>query len=191
MPRDTWIGVDYGSKYSGNTALCYGNLQNINIFQVLKTADADAYILDFVVQNRPDFMMLDAPLSLPWAYYNSAYSDFMYRQADRALNAMSPMFLGGLTARAIALKRKIEPIPVFETYPAALIKHLDIKTYPKKKAPITQNFIDELGFKINIDLPKFDNMHQVDAFLAWYSGFRKQNNATQKYGNALEGLIWV
>jgi uncharacterized protein len=90
---------------------------------------------------------IDAPLSLPGVFTGLAgCDDYFYRASDRALRAMSPMFLGGLTARAMRLanhsasrlarraaQREHEQndehghIHFYETYPAEAARRLALK----------------------------------------------------------------
>lgn len=116
------LGVDYGSKLAGTTAVCYLYSEgNAAFLSSRKGEDADKMLLDFVLKHGPANLFLDAPLSLPLAYFQGTAhgTDFFYRQCDRQLGAMSPMFLGGLTARAIKLSFELKNVgaSVFETYP--------------------------------------------------------------------------
>jgi predicted nuclease with RNAse H fold len=125
-------GIDYGSKLAGTTAVAWLDTvtQAIAITCSLKGKDADVFLYDCLVKLNPACVFIDAPLSLPGVYsLGGAYTDHFFRQADKQLQAMSPMFLGGLTARAIKLKKELNAIsvPVFETYPAAQAIRLGLK----------------------------------------------------------------
>ena len=193
MSKSNWCGIDYGSKLAGTTCICYQNADGVlEIKQSQKEKDADLFIADFMELYKPDFVMIDAPLSLPDAYYNNNASDFMYRKADRETRAMSPMFLGGLTARAMQIRRKFSSISFYETYPAALIKHLQWNEFYIKKQNQPSHELLLLAQKNwNINLPSIYNMHQFDALLAWYSGFRLLNKQAVFFGNEQEGGIWI
>ena len=190
------IGVDYGSKLAGTTAICYFQNEGVQVCQSAKKQDADKFILQEVEKLNPEMIFLDAPLSLPGVYlYPNRYSDYFYREADRNLKAMSPMFLGGLTARAICLKRQLElrRIQVKEIYPAQLAKLLDLTQlgYKKEKTHITSvlnQFRQVLPFKLE-QTP--ENWHQIDAILAFYSGYRYLVDDYQSYGIQEEGIIIV
>ncbi|MCB0644589.1 MAG: DUF429 domain-containing protein, partial [Phaeodactylibacter sp.] len=135
-------GIDYGSKRAGTTALALLDTgASLQLFQSGKGEDADAFLLKHLRQRQPTKVFMDAPLSLPgvYRYESDAYSDYFYRAADRELQAMSPMFLGGLTARAMQLQQQLsaEKITVYETYPARLAQVLELpkEQYKKKQQP--------------------------------------------------------
>jgi len=113
----TIVGIDYGNKYAGTTVICYNSRHEIKFVQSSKNADADSFLLNELTYLNPDLIMIDAPLSLPGVYWlSSEYKDHFFRSCDRELRAMSPMFLGGLTARAISLIKKMNGTEVLETY---------------------------------------------------------------------------
>jgi predicted nuclease with RNAse H fold len=104
---ERFCGIDYGTKLSGNTALTYQDNTGIQVLQCPKNTDADQWIITQVTHLNLEIIYLDAPLSLPGGFLG--YNDqFHYRASDLELGAMSPMFLGGLTARAISLTKRLE-----------------------------------------------------------------------------------
>ena len=64
-----FIGVDFGSKLAGTTAVCFFEGGNYRFFQSEKKKDADAFLEKIVEQIRPSHVFIDAPLSLPGAYF--------------------------------------------------------------------------------------------------------------------------
>ena len=105
------------------------------------------------------------------------------------------MFLGGLTARAMKMKRLLtaQNISVFETYPAALVRQIlpHSKFYKKD----IQGFRKELhtiirGLELSA-LPHFATFHQVDSLLAWISGYRHLTHQSNIVGSEQEGLIYI
>ena len=103
------IGIDYGSKMAGTTVIAYLKSGKLHFAQSQKKKDADLFVENWVAQHQPRAIFLDAPLSLPGVYTEpEAYDDYFYRAGDRLLRAMSPMFLGGLTARAMRLSRRLK-----------------------------------------------------------------------------------
>ena len=189
----TFIGVDYGSKLAGTTAVCFFDKNQFHFYQSVKKKDADAFLEKLAEEIRPTYIFLDAPLSLPGAFFNQS-NDFFYRKGDREVRAMSPMFLGGLTARAMRLKSIFEKkgIEVLEVYPSQLLRVL----FPEKVFKKLNYDVDEIykTLKIKIEnLPKEtpSNAHQLDALLCWYSGFRFVKNEAIFYGDENEGGIWV
>ena len=197
QPPFSFIGVDYGSKLAGTTAICFWKKKGIHFIQSQKKKDADQFLIQQINQLQPSHVFFDAPLSIPGVYSisTSQYDDYFYRQADRDLNAMSPMFLGGLTARAIRLKHQLESqhIKVVEIYPSALAKVLGLPALGYKKqqqnlAATWAKLQEELPFTCS-ESPK--NWHQFDSVLAFYSGYRYLVDKCESYGNKEEGIIYV
>ncbi len=188
-------GIDFGAKLSGTTAITSIQNASFNIQQSKKGVDADAWLLEAISKLKPTIIFIDAPLSLPAAYFDSRSSEFFYREADKKLTAMSPMFLGGLTARAMRLKRILnaQNISVFETYPAALVRELlpDSVFYKKDM----EEFRKELQHKMMEyplpSLPKITTFHQADSMLAWLSGYRHLHHQANLFGSSAEGLIFI
>lgn len=191
----TLAGIDFGAKLAGTTSMTLLRNSKFQIHDCKKGNDADAWILEQVEKHMITTVFIDAPLSLPPAYFDQNSNEFFYRKADAALGAMSPMFLGGLTARAMKLKRLLESrnVTVFETYPAALVRELFPQTKKYKKN--LQGFRKELNLKMKVhDLPAappFKTFHQVDSLLAWFGGFRHIIRQSIVYGSKGEGKIFI
>jgi predicted nuclease with RNAse H fold len=161
-------GVDFGSKMAGTTAIAWLDENGkLHTLQSEKNKDADAFLIDCIMLNKIKQVGLDAPLSLPKGLYDLENNlNCFYRDSDRELGAMSPMFLGGLTARAIQLKKtlKREAIIVSETYPAAFVKNQNIKKhYNKKNAKSMAEFSAALQQIIPFQLPQTKSWHILDA----------------------------
>jgi len=191
----TIIGIDYGSKLAGTTVIARAENGKVQFAQSLKNKDADQFILDQLEQEPPTIIFLDAPLSLPAAYFGRG-TDYFYRAADRALKAMSPMFLGGLTARAMRLKQQlIERGPqVVEAYPGGLARHVGLPKDQYKKQKIHLPVILKLlTTQIPIKFVKSDliSWHHVDALLVCWTGWRYHNSEAESFGNEEEGKIWI
>ena len=102
--------------------------------------------------------------------------------------------MGGLTARAMRLSRELQACQcvTLEVYPGQLSKiiNLDRKRYKKDKS-----YLEEATHDILAHLPGFflaeapANWHQVDALLAFCSGYRHQNGIAEVYGTVEEGQI--
>ncbi|WP_158607156.1 DUF429 domain-containing protein [Pontibacter oryzae] len=134
------MGIDYGSKLAGTTAVAMVKDNQLHLWQSQKGQDADTWLLELIRELMPKVIYIDAPLTLPSAYYQTPQNpdaDFFYRQADREVRAMSPMFIGGLTARAMKLRLKLahEGIAMLETYPSQAAKVLLNNTAKKKALP--------------------------------------------------------
>lgn len=164
----------------------------MQFLQSEKKKDADAFIINFVEKHQPQKIFIDAPLSLPAAYYGSG-DDYFYRECDKLTRAMSPMFLGGLTARAMRLKSDLSTVDFFETYPAYLAKNiLDLKESYNKKAKDNSEFLEDLQNKFSIALDSLPtNWHQVDALLCWLSGWRYDRKDNIEIGTKSEGVICI
>jgi predicted nuclease with RNAse H fold len=184
------LGIDYGSKTAGTTAIATS--EGV-LFQSEKKKDADHFVFELCEKLKPNLIALDAPLSLPGVYTElTGFSNYHYRQCDIELKAMSPLFLGGLTARAMALAAKLRAmgIEVIESYPKAQAQRLDLDMNRYKKDMSYLPIADDL---LNEFLPHSTslNFHQLDARLALLGGVRYFSKTAQSFGNATEGLIFV
>ena len=124
------IGIDYGAKMAGTTVIAHLHDEQLTLTQSVKKQDADKFVLEKVAAIQPTHLFLDAPLSLPGVYRSLPDCDsFFYRKSDQAVQAMSPMFLGGLTARAMQLAHQLQNqgLEIIEIYPAKLAERLGLK----------------------------------------------------------------
>jgi len=191
----TIVGIDYGNKYAGTTVICYNSGNKIKFVQSSKNTDADSFLLNELAYLHPDLIMIDAPLSLPGVYWlGNDYTDHFFRSCDRELKAMSPMFLGGLTARAISLIKKMNGTEVKETYPRKLVDILLLPyaQYKHDKQELGP-FIEQLKLRSDVKFneAQITSWHHVDAFLALLSGLRYLGKTHQKYGIPEEGIVIV
>ncbi|MEM9918933.1 MAG: DUF429 domain-containing protein [Bacteroidota bacterium] len=188
----THIGIDYGSKMAGTTVVCWLGPEGLQWQQSTKKQDADQFILQLATQLQPKRVFIDAPLSLPEAYHKQG-DDFFYRQCDRQLKAMSPMFLGGLTARAMKLRHQLKASDILchETYPGGLVRQLpSLQEHYLKKQKMNPAFLQSLRILLPSPMAVLPtNWHQADALLAWFSGYRYGQKEAQTIGKASEGLI--
>lgn len=184
-----FIGADFGSKRAGTTAIAYHEDDGIHVLQSIKGEDADKFLKNYIQALGAELLFLDAPLSLPQGFSDPTSQELFYREADKVLKAMSPMFLGGLTSRAILLKRQLSTkgIKTYEAYPKALVKELGLDLHYKKELDPFQKALQEHC----PPLPELRNWHQVDAVLAWLSGFRFRRGEASFYGSDDEGIIYV
>jgi predicted nuclease with RNAse H fold len=188
------LGIDYGAKVAGTTRICFPDGGELKIIASSKGQDADKMVATAIQTLQPNAVWIDAPLSLPGVYRQpNLFNDYFYRECDRVTSAMSPMFLGGLTARAMRLRASFLMVPFYETYPAQLanVMHWHTVGYKKEKASIAfiRNYIaDETQYIIH---DTFSDFHSLDALMAWYSGWRFLQNLSIAYGIADEGIIIV
>jgi len=189
------LGIDYGAKLAGTTAICFEQAGQLRIVQSEKKKDADKFVQQTIKKLQPRAIYIDAPLSLPLAYFGQG-DNYFYRDCDKVLKGMSPMFLGGLTARAIKLSKSYEAkgVSFMETYPAQIVKHYlaDITEGYKKQKVFLADFCKILAQQLPyIFVSTPTNWHQVDSALAWWAGWRHLNNEVKIYGNGKEGLIYI
>ncbi len=186
----SFVGIDYGSKMAGTTAVAFWDKGQVVVNQSKKKQDADQFLQEEIKRLNVKGVFIDAPLSLPNAFYGRG-DDFFYRKCDRDLSAMSPMFLGGLTARAMKLKASFE-IPFYEAYPGALAKELILHEFDYKKdinRLVECRSMLENAFAIKVK--RLENWHQFDAVLAFCTGIRRDRNDCKVFGDEDEGLIHV
>ncbi len=189
-----WIGIDYGSKMAGTTVIAYPESGKVRLTQSEKKKDADRFLLQWVWAHRPAAVFLDAPLSLPGVYTQpEQYTDYFYREGDKAVSAMSPMFLGGLTARAMKLAAQLrdQGCQIYEAYPGRLARELELdrSRYKKDKA-----YMGPAASLLPLGLPLAAlpaNWHQFDALLAYCTGLRYSNGEHLSFGSPQEGQIIV
>ena len=190
------MGIDFGAKKSGFTVACFGpNPGMLNVKQSEKGKDADHFLFNLIKLHQPQIIAIDAPLSIPHGILGMG-KNYSHRACDGQLNAMSPMFLGGLTARAIALKDSIinefTNVQVIETYPKGLVHEIlgqpFIKTYKKEIEEFLANLKKHYNFNLDIMI---NNWHQVDGLLAFISASRHLDGRSDVYGDPAEGLIYL
>lgn len=191
------VGIDYGYKFSGTTVICYNTFHEVRFILSSKNSDADAFILNEIVHINPDIVFIDAPLSLPGVYRHiNGYFDYFFRKCDSEIKATSPMFVGGLTARAMDLKKHLNDIgiQVFETHPGKMIEvlSLPVNIYKQKIADLDR-MLDVLMKAVCIALNKklITTWHHFDSLLAFFSGLRYMSQQSRVFGKADEGLVYV
>lgn len=167
----------------------------MRIYQSRKGEDADSLLTELIERFGIRHVFIDAPLSLPNAYYNKG-DDFMYRQADRAIKAMSPMFLGGLTARAMQLKSKwlLSGVTSTEVYPGGWVRQHESASnfYFKRTTGLTEDFIQLLKKEHSeYQFPAAENWHQVDSMICWLIGLKYLQGKATAVGDPEEGQIWI
>ena len=189
------VGIDYGSKLAGTTVLAIfdTDTKQILLQQSAKKQDADAFVLSVLREHPADIVGIDAPLSLPGVYIAlKGHHDFHYRAADRQAKAMSPMFLGGLTARAMKLASEIDATTI-EVYPKLgaerhQLQELDYKGDKKAITPCLMAFVQRT--ELPVEGLSMENWHQFDALLALEITWRQHNNLADHYGDAKEGKLY-
>ncbi|MCS6821661.1 MAG: DUF429 domain-containing protein [Microscillaceae bacterium] len=196
------VGIDFGSKLAGTTVLACLDLPKREIFweKAKKKQDADAFLIQRIQTLQPALIALDAPLSLPRVYAEPTAEpkDFFFRKGDRDLRAMSPMFLGGLTARAMQLKSiwQAQNIPIIEAYPAAQAQRLHLAQWNYKKhttemAKIQAIILRDFSIELATNPLQATTWHEIDALLALLTAYRVSQDLHQVFGEETEGQIFV
>lgn len=190
-------GIDYGSKLAGTTVICFLNEKNkeFSIKSSVKKQDADDFLKKELNLHKPDLVFIDAPLSLPLIYSSKEVGkDFFYRVGDRILGAMSPMFLGGLTARAMKLKSELSNLIFYETYPARQAKRMNLSALAYKESlEAIPNVLEAIKsqFEEIKQIPNLNTWHEIDAVLALIGAIRYVKNENEVFGDEMEGCIYV
>ncbi len=199
MSEKVLFGVNYGSKLSGNTLIAIYKDSSIVFMDVDKGVDADGFILKAASHFNPSYVFLNVPLSLPGIYHKiDGCDDYHFRKADKDLNSISPMFNGGLAARAMELKAELENIgsEVFETCPRILAKRFG---FPAKgyqgsnqglkccRTQLTECFKDTIAIKPS----DIKSWYHLDALLILMSAMNFEQGCADAYGNKEEGLIFI
>ncbi|MCX8071749.1 MAG: DUF429 domain-containing protein [Candidatus Binatia bacterium] len=183
-------GVDFGARWAGTTVICFDVGSQLRFLRVPQKQDADEFLEAFLRKSQPQAVYIDAPLSLPAAYFERG-TDFLYRCCDRDLSAMSPMFLGGLTARAMRLCRRIT-LPVYEVYPHAAARLLEEQGIAGYRSASPPEYLARCARVLPCTAAEpVTSWHEVDAALAWWSGWRHLRGEARAFGEPSEGLIWV
>lgn len=198
-----FLGFDFGAKRAGTTVGCLVSDGVARFERCEKGVDADEFVMKLIDAVKPTLVGIDAPLSLPAVYRAGRYSpegEYFYRECDRTLGAMSPLFLGGLTARAIRLKALIEAggSSVIEVYPAALLREIGghLEGLTKDRCGSDGELLAEAVRRIAqwgaVHVPsRPSSWHDVDSFLAVVSTVRYHRGDARVEGRETEGLIIV
>ncbi len=182
------VGIDYGSKLAGTTVIAYDQRGLLCLDYVAKKKDADKSILAFTEKNKSEIRQIgiDAPLSLPSAFFGKG-EDYFYRQCDRELRGMSPMFLGGLTARAIQLQHSVKT-SFIEVYPGARMRSLNNGDWYKKDLTRATEWLTK-NKTVSLKAHPL-HWHAFDAILAWLITRDYLAGIASVVGIKNEGLIY-
>lgn len=190
------IGIDYGSKLAGTTVIAYRQEGVVCLQKSVKNQDADEMIMEFALEHRPEIIGIDAPLSLPGVYTRiDGFNNYHYRVCDKALKAMSPMFLGGLTARAMKLQSRLNQLglSVYETYPVETARGLSLEEFGyRTKEPDYAGILDVMkqnGIYVS-SKTEVTTSHDMDSILALMVTEKVGTTEEQKIGDSREGLIY-
>ncbi|AHM60426.1 hypothetical protein D770_10845 [Flammeovirgaceae bacterium 311] len=197
LPDFTIAGIDYGSKLAGTTVMAVLSAGEIIFFSSPKGKDADFFLVELIERFMIQKVFIDAPLSLPGVYTQLPdCTDFFYRKADRQLKAMSPMFLGGLTARAIQLKNKMLPAKVqfHETYPSGWVRISAPEAVGYRSKVVSPEVFCQNNVEIYPLITRTNvivNWHGADALIALQSGLRYECQLHKTFGDPAEGEIVI
>lgn len=193
------FGIDYNSSDSDRTVLCLlDELEGkIQFIVSSEREDPNEVIKQQILSKSPAYVFIDAPLSLPRAYFDSDYEDYLYRESDKELGCQSPMETGLLTANAIKLRHSLQQmsnIPLKETCPKELAKIYQLEeagyrghiSQIKEVVKVLQEKTEHM-----LDTQFFTSWQHVDAFLAMMSSLRFKNDEAKEFGNKKEGKVFV
>lgn len=188
--EEDFVGIDLGARSSGNTAVCHRSRGLFRFARSAKGADGDAWLEEHIARLAPAVIYMDAPLSLPGAYFGRGHDHF-FRLADQQAGGMSPMFLGGLTARAIRLAEgwRKQGIRVHEAYPAALIRNSWEFLHIASGRAIPRHKLRLMAGMCMLPPPEPADRHEADAWLCWVIGHRHQRGEATLFGVPEEGVI--
>lgn len=181
------FGIDYGGRTAGTTAVAALSQKRITLASCPKGEDADTWIEKHILTLQPSIIAIDAPLSLPSGILGLG-GDFHMRLADSLCGAMSPMFLGGLTARAMALHANWKNNCTWiETYPSwiAKVRACCLRTDHHPLMDWLQLFWP------NVELPSPVDQHQLDALLALSAAEQFHRKTSLHFGDPREGVIVI
>lgn len=194
------FGIAYGSKLSGNTVISIMKNNKIYFLDVDENVDCDEFILNAARHFKPEIVYINAPLSVPAVYKCvNGFKDHQFRKADKELCSISPMIIGGVTARAIELKEKLEAeleTKVYETCSKSQAKNycLDQHGYKKNGLHLVscRNHIGaQLSKKVMFDCTDVKTWNHLDAFLSLITAMRFVMGMANSHGDPDEGLIYV
>jgi len=191
------LAIDFGSKTSGYTAAALQDERNkITLYQARKGENADIWLKELIQRTSPEVVAIDAPLSLPGVYSKLEHcSNHHYRHCDLEAGAMSPMFLGGLTARAIELKSWLlqnTDAEVIEVYPKLVAQRLALDKRYKKDSSYLEEALVALDKELTGTMPgdAGENWHRFDALMALIAANRYVAGTAEKIGLETEGIIY-
>lgn len=188
-------GIDFGGKMSGTSVIAVPGQTTIRLFNCEKNEDADKFLLDIIQQKKIRCVFLDAPLTLPGIYRGlPTTEDYFFRESDQKLKSVSPMLMGGLTARAMKFSSVLRKsgIECYEVYPPAFISRMKLNAMGYKKE--TEQ-IPEISEKISgiIGLPlmhELNTWNEVDALIGLAIGKLFQQNKAELCGTMDEGIVY-
>ncbi len=185
-----WVGIDFGAKNRRTTAYCWQENALLHVELCPAKIDVDAWLYQEMIKAGVQAVFIDAPLSLPKIYFDpeDTQSTHHYRRADIELKAMSPLFLGGLTARAIALASKLKKsqIACYETYPKA-VRNQRFSGKERQEALVDL----QKSASVQIENISSLSVHAQDSVFAWFAGYMYMQKQSLIFGRQEEGQIFL
>jgi uncharacterized protein len=179
-------GLDFGARSAGTTVLAMEEEGIVRLERIGRGKDADVWLRKRLSECPPQVLAIDAPLSLPGVYCGRG-GNYHFRRCDLLMGAMSPMFLGGLSARAMALKATLarHPIHWVETYPrqVALLRLGISSSGTAQVMAALRALCPDTGW------PEPEDQHALDALLALYAARMVWERRGVYFGDPREGLI--
>lgn len=179
------IGIDLAASNKNPTG--WAILKNKNVKTQLLYTDNE--ILENTLQNQPEIVAIDAPLSLPknGEFFRKTDKE-MIRKGYRVLPPNFPA-MKKLTLRAINLNKLIEEktYKAIEVHPTSTRKALEM---PLKEWKTIQENLKILGLKGEIETRPLAT-HEIDAVTAALTAVLHLQNQTEHIGNNEEGYTIV
>ncbi|MCK9151501.1 DUF429 domain-containing protein [Methanobacterium alcaliphilum] len=201
------LGIDLAAKCENSTGFAVIDKKTMFIGTVLP----DSELLDIVDLYKPEFIAIDAPLSIPSGRCClekeckcSAYGHF--RQSDKKMRqygGVLPLTFHGmklLTLRAIELKEKLKishpSVKIIETHPRTCQKVFGLDKEVKNIFDHLNSFFQlqkfvKINKKINLKSWTEVTQHEIDGALAALSALYYVNGKFHELGDPGEGTIIV
>lgn len=193
------MGIEYVNNRSLHSVICILDevAGELEFLTATSQEEADEKIKQQILSRSPAYVFINAPLTLPGAYFSDDGKDFFYRECDKQLKCPSPMLNGELLARSIRLKHQVQnlaDITIFETYPVYLAKELTIDEYGfgEEELDIKQ-VLKKLQSKFDypLDHRQINTKQHLNALLCLLSAIRYKEGESEAYGDDEEGLIII
>ena len=179
------IGIDLATSNRNPTE--WATLKNKNVKTQLLYTDNE--IVENTLKSHPEFIAIDAPLSLPKnGEFFRKTDEEMIRKGYRVLPPNFPA-MKKLTLRAISLNKLIEEktYKAIEVHPTSTRKALEM---PPKDWKAIQETLKNLGLKGEIETRPLTK-HEIDAVTAALTAVLHLQGQTELIGDDKEGYTIV
>ncbi|MBS7632377.1 DUF429 domain-containing protein [Candidatus Bathyarchaeota archaeon] len=178
------MGIDLAGKAKNPTGIALWKAKQVKSLLLY----SDEEILDYVLQNKPALIAIDAPLSFPKEGMLRTAEKEMLRRGYRIFPPVLPM-MKMLTSRASKLNKLIaeEGYKTIEVHPTSTRKALDM---PLKDWPEIQKTFKNLELQGTLSKRPL-SYHEIDAVTAALTAHLHTKNKTESIGNEQEGYVVI